>query len=109
MSLDILVDQDKLAAFADKVYEMARKEFGTCDEGKINKVSVMLVDRSRCWPMHYFPVPYDHKAKTAEEKERILDHLLTNAKIATDELHTHMKIMQDERRMAAKKAEGKKK
>ena len=103
MSLDDLVDQNKLSEFHDKVYAMARKEFGTDDEGKINKVSVILVDRSRYWPMHYFPVPYDHKAKTEEDKELILDRLLTNMKIATEALDIHLKCMRDERRLAKRK------
>ena len=107
MSLDILVDLEKLAAFEEKVYKMARQEFGTCDEGKINKVAVKLIDRSRYWPMHYFPIPYDHKAKTVEEKDRILELLLTNLSMATDAVDTHLKIMRDERRLEAKKAEKK--
>lgn len=91
-NLDDLVDLEKLRAFQDKIYKMARQEFGTDDEGKINKVSIICVDRSRYWPMHWFPVPYDHKAKTEEDLETILRALLTNVSIAADEMRIHLDI-----------------
>lgn len=103
MSLDDLVDVEKLRDFEEKVYRMAREEFGTDDEGKVNKVQVFCLDRSRYWPQHWFPVPYDHKAKTVEEKERILSCLLTNLSMATEAMDTHLKLMGFDRRLEEKK------
>lgn len=103
MSLDILVDVEKLRDFEEKVYRMAREEFGTDDEGKSNKVQVFCLDRSRHWAMHWFPVPYDHKAKTVEEKERILNNLLVNLSMATEAVDTHLKLMRLDRDFEEKK------
>lgn len=104
MSLNDLVDVEKLRDFEEKVYRMAREEFGTDDEGKTNKVQVFCLDRSRYWPQHWFPVPYDHKAKTVEEKERILSALLTNLSMATEAMDIHLRLMRDERRLEEKRA-----
>lgn len=30
-----------------------------------------LIDRRKCWPMHYSPVPYGHKAKNQQDLEEI--------------------------------------
>lgn len=91
MSHDDLVDLDKLADFENKIYAMAKEEFGT-DDCLTQKVSVICVDRSRNQPLHYFQVPYSHKAKTEEEKDIILDRLLSNLSIATEAMENYLKI-----------------
>ena len=107
-NLDDLVDQNKLAAFQDKVYKMAREEFGTDDEGKTNKVNVTCLDRTRFRGVQYFPVPYDHKAKTAEDREEILSKLLINLDIATTEMKIYIDLDRHERTVRARKEEKKK-
>ena len=78
---DEKVDENKLRDFQDKVYQMAREEFGTDDEGKSNNVTVFCLDRTRYWPMHWFPVPYDFDPLPPEEEERVLEARLTNLRI----------------------------
>ena len=106
-NLDDLVDQKKLAAFQDKVYKMAREEFGTDDEGKINKVQITCLDRTRFRGVQYFPVPYDHKAETAEEREEILSKLLINLGIATSEVKIYIDLERHDRTVRARKEEKK--
>ena len=103
MSLDDLVDVEKLRAFEDKVYKMARKEFGTDDEGKINKVQVHLVDRTRYRPEHWFPIAYDHKAKTEAAREELLRNLLINLGLSTDAVKLHLDLERMSKREEQKK------
>lgn len=86
------VDPKELAEFWEKVYQMAREQFGTDDEGKTSKVKVILIDRSRYEPFHYFPIPYSDPARVTTEVEydKITETLLTNLKMATDALNTHI-------------------
>ena len=86
------VNQKELTEFWDMVHQMARERFGTCDEGKINKVKVILLDRSRYEAFHYFPIPYSDPARVTTEAEydKITETLLTNLKMATDALNTHI-------------------
>ena len=98
MQHDDLVDLNKLAEFENKIYQMAVEEFGVND-CQMNKVSVICVDRSRNRPLHYFQVPYDHKANTEEEKDLVLDRLLTNLSIATEAMESYLKIKRLDARM----------
>jgi len=50
-----------------------------------------LIDRTQYEPMHYHPVPYDHK--TVAKLER-LSTVAMNATIATDELNTSIRLLQ---------------
>lgn len=103
MSLDDLINVEKLRDFEEKIYRMAREEFGTDDEGKTNKVQVHCLDRTRHLPQHWFPIPYDHKAKTVEEKERIMNNLLVNLSMATEAVDIHLKLMRLDRDFEEKK------
>jgi hypothetical protein len=86
------VDPQELGEFWEKVHGMAREQFGTCDEGKINKVKVILIDRSRFEAFHYFPIPYSDPARVTTEVEydKITDTLLSNLRMATEALTTHI-------------------
>jgi len=96
---DEKVDENKLRAFQDKVYQMAREEFGTDDEGKSNNVTVFCLDRTRYWPMHWFPVPYDFDPLPPEEEERVLEARLTNLSLATEEITRHLKMREFHKRL----------
>jgi len=76
-----LLDKKKLEAFRHKVQEMALQEFGTtdcCDP----RVEVVVVDRSRTEPLHFVPVPYEHKASGDEEWEAIRSAVSLNLHLA---------------------------
>jgi len=95
------VDQAKLGKFADQLKKQLRKEFGTDEEGKTSNVQFLLIDRTRCWPHHYFTIPYDHKTQSRKELDEILDYLLANLKIATEAVSSHLKCRgYDEARVA---------
>ena len=52
-----------------------------------------LIDRTKFEPMHYFPVPYEHKMQDIHEQNGRLDTLLSNVSLATEALNTTLKIM----------------
>lgn len=60
MSLHDKIDQAAVRKFLNRVQKEALKEFGTDEEGKTPKLVIEGLDRTRCWPMHFQPVPYDH-------------------------------------------------
>lgn len=97
-----LVDPKKLAEFANKVDKMALEEFGLDDCGGY-RVTVRVLDRSRHWPMHWFPVPYEHKTESIEELDKCLDRYLTNLSIATEEMDKYLKTRAYEVRRIEKK------
>lgn len=90
MKDDDLLDQKKLGDFLDKVYKMADKLFGTDDDGD-SRVQIIVVDRTRFWPMHYFPISYDHKVTTIGELEKINDDRMTNLAMAIEQVKVHLK------------------
>jgi hypothetical protein len=87
---------EQLARFEAKVSAMIRREFGVDADGD-PPVQLILVDRTVCESMHYWAVPYKHKAKTQEEKDEIEKTLIVNLKVAADALNNYWKIKQHER------------
>lgn len=79
------LDQNKVSEFWTRIYKMADKELGTDDEGD-SLVQITVVDRTRCEPLHFMPVPYEHEAKSDEELDRILELRVSNLKVATEAL-----------------------
>lgn len=79
------VSKAKLEAFENKVYKLAKEMFETDDDGDL-PVSWMIIDRSRYEPVHFFALPYWHKARTEEERDHILDLCATNVEIASKKL-----------------------
>ena len=53
-----------------------------------NKDDVIKINRSTHQAMHYYPLPYPHKAETEEQWRRILDIAQMNVLIAARELDT---------------------
>lgn len=103
MSLNDLVDLEELGKFGDELYQLARKKFGTDDEGKTSKVQVILLDRTRYQPMHYFPIAYDHKVTTEEELEKIQRDLMTNLSMACDAVRCFLDIRRSEKQLRQQK------
>jgi hypothetical protein len=61
-------------------------------------INWVLIDRTRFEPLHFAPVPYHHKATTAEEREEVFDATLFNLQIASDRVYTTLKIRAHRRR-----------
>lgn len=76
-------DLDK---WQDELDILASKKFGR-DQDSDCPVKVYLVDRTKYDSVHWWLVPYHHKAKTEKQLEEIEDALLTN-------LDTAMKALQ---------------
>lgn len=90
MSRDLL-EQKKLAAFVEKVYALAEKTFDKDEDGDL-PVNVLVVDRTRYYPHHWFDIPYDHKAHTTEEKDEIVRLCMINVRMATEALERAFKL-----------------
>lgn len=85
MSLNDLVDQKELNVTWEKLYQQLRKQFGTDDEGEISKVTLVLVDRSRCESFHFEPVPYLRwKMYTESDYDHAMNIAMCNLRIAAD-------------------------
>jgi hypothetical protein len=55
-------------------------------------INVIVVDRTRFEPMHFFPVEYDDD-KTKEEKQEILNRHLANLSIAMSRVDNAMRVL----------------
>jgi hypothetical protein len=102
-----LLDEKKVHAFADIVYRLAKKKFGTDEDGD-PFIEVKIIDRTRCERMHYEPIPYDHKLETQEEWDWYERMLFLNLKLASDAVdrysrhrsHERSRVQEQERRVA---------
>jgi hypothetical protein len=90
------LDTKQLDTFASKLDTLAKQTFGIDQDGDC-PVSVRVLDRSRYEPMHWWVVPYEHTAKTAEEMERIEQALLSNLDTALDALQRFRAMHQRKR------------
>jgi hypothetical protein len=101
------VNEEKLAAFHDKVYDLACRTFGV-DQDDDCAVSVKVIDRTRYEGGHWFPVPYEPKAKTPDEKAAVEAALLDNLAQAVDALSRYRGLQRHFERVAAERAAKKK-
>ena len=100
-------DEKKLAAFEDKIYDLACREFGV-DQDEDPAIRVKVIDRTRYEDLHWFPVTYEHKAKTPEEKAAVEMALLDNLAQAVEALRRYRGLQQHFKRVAAERAAKKK-
>lgn len=90
-------DLEQLYTIMMRIIEM---KWGPDPDGD-RPINWKIIDRTRFWPMHYVPVPYEHKAKD----DLALEHLFavaTNANIANEELSTALRVLQDKLRKKLK-------
>lgn len=52
-------------------------------------IDFKLIDRTKYWPMHYLPEPYDHELKNVEDG---LDTALTNLSMANNRVMQLMRL-----------------
>jgi hypothetical protein len=86
-------DLGQLYIIVEKIIGM---KWGQDPDGDL-PIEWKIIDRTRFERLHYFPVPYEHKAKD----ELALEHLstvVTNANIANDELSTTLRVLQNKLR-----------
>ena len=97
-------DIEKLHAIILKILEMKYER--DCDNSL--PVEVDLVDRTRFERLHHVLVPYEHMAKTNDERMEILSRLNANARIAVEALNQHIRMLDHIRHEENRKEEGKK-
>jgi hypothetical protein len=90
------VDQKEFWAFRDEIVKLAKKKFGTDDDGRGSLVEVTLVDRTRCQRLHYWPVPYRHKIKSVADEDNYCRALSVNLHLAQDDVENYFKHLQSE-------------
>lgn len=96
--LNDLVDEKKLRAFENEIDDLARKRFGTDDEGKINKVQILAVDRTRYESFHFQPVLYDSFVRPDTDEEQRESTLFLNLKLAADEIDLWYRLRREDAR-----------
>ena len=82
-------DVEKLYSIIIRILEMKYQR--DCDNSL--PVEVGLVDRTKFERSHYLNIPYEHLAKSDEERMEILSLLNTNARIASNGLDRHVKML----------------
>lgn len=61
----------------NSLYAAAKLEFGIDQDGDC-PVDIKVIDRTKYWPDHYWLIPYDHRAKTASDLDKIEELLGRN-------------------------------
>ena len=82
-------DIEKLYKIVRKILEMKYER--DCDNSL--PIEFSFVDRTKCERSHYFFIPYEHKAKSNDERMEILSRLSCNAKMAVEALERHIRMM----------------
>ena len=101
------LDEAAVAKFEDRVHHLACQTFGIDQDGDC-AVGVSVVDRTRYEARHWFPVPYEHKAKTPDEVAAVEAALLDNLSQAVDALSRYRGLQRHFERVAAERAAKKK-
>ena len=87
-------DLNQLCAIIDWLIKM---KWETDPDGDF-PINWKVIDRTRFEPMHYHPVPYEHKARDDAALADRLSTVLTNADIATHALSMSLRVLQDKLR-----------
>ena len=89
------ISDGKIDALWDDITEVLDKHFDRDSDGDY-PVNIHLVDRTEYGPLHYQPVPYDHKDTPIEQ---CLELALLNLHIAMEEFNrlTRVKALRDKR------------
>lgn len=83
-------DIKQLYAIVLKILEMKYER--DCDNSL--PVEVDFVDRTKFERSHYFFIPYEHMAKSNDERMEILSLLSSNSRLAVEALANHIKILE---------------
>ena len=84
------LDPKLVDTFLSEVYKLTKKRFGVDEDGD-PPLDIHFIDRTKYWPLHYEPVPYDHKAKTQADHDDIMGALTHNLTTALDAMSGHRK------------------
>lgn len=79
------------------LYQLIELKFARDPDGDL-PINYKLINRNIFQPDHYWLVRYEHKAKTPEEQDAILEDLLGNLKTATEAVDRFLRIRKHDRR-----------
>jgi regulator of replication initiation timing len=85
------LDRQQIDTFNCQVQDMAASHFGVDCDGDL-PVDIRIIDRTRYERSHYLHVPYKDSADTSEEHEAVLDALMTNLSISTEDINRWHRI-----------------
>lgn len=74
------------------IYKLIGMKWAIDPDGDL-PIDFKIIDRTRFEPLHYEPVPYQHKMRDELEQRGRFDTLMMNASIAIRELDTTLRIM----------------
>ncbi len=74
------VTDEDMELFHEVIYSLIEAKWGADPDGD-RPVQYKLIDRTKCWPLHFRPVPYGHKRGSREEE---FEAAMTNLSIAMD-------------------------
>lgn len=86
------VAEDDIEKLGKIILRILEEKYERDCDGSI-PVEFDLVDRTRFERMHYFKIPYEHKAKTNDERMRILSLLNSNVHNAARALDQHVRTL----------------
>lgn len=82
-----IVDESLFREAHEKVENLLTEMFGL-EGNHHHNVEFILIDRERCEPMHFIPVPYSHLYNYSDKVlAKAMDVAMTNLSIAFDAVH----------------------
>ena len=78
------VTGDDMEQFHAVIYSLIEAKWGADPDGD-RPIQYKLVDRTKYWPLHYFPIPYGHDDGKREEE---FDNAMTNLSMAMEAIRT---------------------
>ena len=93
--------EKQLDKFRDRLHSQIKKEFGIDAYGD-PPVDVILIDRTKYEPMHWWAVPYDHLAKTQEELDEIEKMVFFNLDTALARVQQLIRMRGSDRKWVAR-------
>ena len=75
-----------------EICEKAANDIFGKDEDGDPIIDIKIIDRRKYWPMHFFAIPYDHKAQTTKDLLEILNYSMANLRMAQDRVDTWWRL-----------------
>ena len=79
------LDRDKIDKLYERFSRLANEEFGLDSDGDL-PLDISLIDRTRYERLFFRPIPYDHKIVTDAEHDSVLNALMCNLGIASEQI-----------------------
>lgn len=92
---------DGFDEWIEKISEEAKVKFGIDADGDC-PVDILFIDRTKYEPIHWWLVPYEHKAKTTEELDEVETAVANNLETALSKYQRFLMLKKNIRRRPAR-------